>query len=392
MTSHRAPEERFLVELVRAFVDGRSDAPPPPADLDWPRFRDVVVAHRLLLSVWGVLDLTGAPEETAAALERIARAQRLRAALMMLELERFLPALDQVGARPLVLKGAALSRTVYREGTRLFADLDVLVDRSRLEEATRALARFGYAPARLVRHETYYDRHHFHRVLRSESGINVELHWDLSRPADYVRMDIEGMQSRARALVSSGVPLHLPAHEDQLLHAASQALREGFRDLRRVVDAALLLRAGAGAAREVAGRAVTSGLGTPLWVLLGMTREVAGVAEPGLETALRPGGFAAACLQSLDLADDALARHRRPVGVRSLVASLCSPGLATGLSRLQASLFPGEAGFLDDGHHPDDPPGHLRRAVLSTKRLGSLLGAGVYQAWRLASHGLRRSA
>lgn len=333
-----------------------------------------------------LLDDPAVPDGFRDEVGELARGLRLRNAFLLLEMSRFLPALESDGHHPVVLKGAALAETIYRKrGERIFSDLDILVEGSDVAGATATLGRFGYEPAKTSRPPDFYARHHFHRVLVNPSGITVEIHWDLSTPGDYVRFDLEALRRRAATVDAEGIPIRVLSPPDQLLHAASQALREGFNDLKRVVDAGLLLESGAASDVDLADRARRQGLGTAIWTLLRLVEWVTGrevAAE--LRDAVAPGRLTRRCIESLGLPEKTLSLYtRRRTGLRHLLRWLHAPSARAAARDLMRFVFPGEADFLDHGFQPDSMPGSLGRARITARRLLSLSKAAGYQSWCL---------
>jgi len=244
---------RYLRELLHAYARPQPRPPLLPAEPGWPELVRLLERHRVLATLAGLVRDTGAPLVPPPA--ELLRPLRLRSSILLLELNRLADALQRAGLQPVVLKGAALAQSVYpRPSQRYFLDLDILVPVERTEETIDLLCGLGYH-ATGVRHREFYRLHHFHRILCSNAGIVVEVHWNLARPTDFVRFDVAGIARRSRTLRVGHGEIRVPCDADQLLHAAAQGMREGFSDLRRVIDAALLLRAGVAADAELGGRA-----------------------------------------------------------------------------------------------------------------------------------------
>jgi hypothetical protein len=90
--------------------------------------------------------------------------------------------LAERGVPVLLLKGAALAFTCYDDpATRLMSDLDLLVPRSRLLEAARALEEDGFRPYSLPRSLLpMLNRPHLHLVyVHPRTQAVVELHWEI---------------------------------------------------------------------------------------------------------------------------------------------------------------------------------------------------------------------
>jgi len=166
-----------------------------------------------------------------------------------------------------------MARTIYsRPEHRNSVDIDILVQRPSFDEALEVLRELGYVMSRTRRHVTFYEQHHFHLVLVNANNIVIELHWNLSRPEDYCQFDLDGFAARSRSIELDGVSVRIPSDEDQLLHAACQSLRHDYSDLRRVLDAALLLRHGCVDPVLLSELARRQGMATRLWVLLKLQR------------------------------------------------------------------------------------------------------------------------
>jgi hypothetical protein len=374
------------IAIVRSYVE-RNDVDPPRVDLDWRVCLQWIVAHRLVTICAPAIERSEAPDDVRDECVRLARDVKRRTALLYLELPRLCSRLEAGGCRPLVLKGGGLGQTVYQgSGDRFMTDLDILVDRGRLERALEALGDCGYRLVETSRHPRFYERHHFHRILRGPTGINVEVHWDVSRPADYFRFDLEGLRERARSLTMDGISIRLPEPADQLLHAAAQCIDEGFTNVWRVVDGALLLRWGDLNTHGLARRADEQGVGSALWALLRLIDRLTGVASPALEQALAPSRLRQRCIESLDLAGTMMngfaSRHS---GHRRLVEWLCAPSGVRSLSQAARFVFPGEALLLAWGHQPDALPGPLKRTRIGLGQLWSLSKIVGYQGWCLAT-------
>jgi len=380
-----SPDQRALGVLLR--FAARGDAPHPAAlpPLDRVGWEALVagILRQRVASIIGEEALSwGMPADLGAELTSVATKQRVRSQWMLLELRRVLSALGEAGIPVVVLKGAALAHVFH--SARYFLDLDVLVPPAELDRATRALEAIGFSRADMARSTLYYERHHFHRVLRSQNGLMLELHWDLARPSDYFHLDATGVCARARTVPFDGISMSVPCEADQLLHAAEQCLREGFSEARRVLDTANLLRGGADHDPGLAARAVESGLGTALWALLVASKALVGTDAETTMRALRPSRPSANSLLALDLPALFLEQRAKSFpGLRSWLHLLCAPSAAVATRTFLSTVFPGERGLLEDGHPPEAGPSRMRQGILSLKRIGQTVKMAAYQTWRL---------
>ena len=165
------------------------------------------------------------------------RLLRIQASIWDLERDRVIALLTRADVTPLLLKGAALRLTTYREAVeRSHGDLDLLVSRRELDRGRDVLLSAGYAPPAVEMEEAYAE-HHFHIPLVGKGGFHIDLHWRLSRPEAHFRLDSDGFLRRSVLHVRpTGPAVRVPALQDLALHLASQNLEDSFSTLRRLVD------------------------------------------------------------------------------------------------------------------------------------------------------------
>ena len=235
------PAQRLLVELCRRQpsperVAGLAQAPGVFAQLTAESMRHAVqglVFSRLAeLSNDGPV-FEGADEGIRASLALL----RKQAIFWDLEQDRVLSGLNRAGVQPLVLKGGALRRGVFRPVERIMGDLDVLVEADQVEGVLEALSGLGYRSEYPDRAREGFLEHHHHDRVAHPRGFLVEVHWGLTRPGDAIQLDPRAFQSRSVVLESPGSPpLRAPSLEDTLIHTVSQSEQDGVTELRRIVD------------------------------------------------------------------------------------------------------------------------------------------------------------
>ncbi len=373
--------------LLKHGMNPTVPAPPPADPIDWKAF-----VH--LLNVQAPLPLVTRPileiHRTSASLRGMIidfnKRSRRWSGLLTLELLRLIPALEESGCAPIVLKGPALAQTVYDSPRdRFFNDLDILIPADTWVTALRVLDKFGYHYSKTARHPSYYEQHHFHKAVQNNMGVRIELHWDLSKPADYYRFDLNDWRKSSRSIEVNGVRIAVPSDEKQLLHAAAQAVSEGFIDLRRVVDAAFLLRNGSLQLSSVAKSARNQGIQYGLWTLLDLLRTLGGLeVSTELMLKIQPPESRRNCIRSLSLAEKMLDRstvHRS--GLRTWIYWLCCPDPRLTRSKAYSYLFPDDVHLLEMGYSPDSMPSLLNRFRISAIMSWSLLKLTAYQAWCL---------
>ncbi len=238
------PEHHWLTWLCRR-AEERSDRSWIEA-LNEARCRsrllDLAARHRVLGLALDTLDGSGAMNRleapVAQELRKLLQHFRRQTALLEIRRDQALAALAQAAVPCLVLKGAALSATVYRDAVqRHMEDLDLLVELRLWRRAVRALKAGGYAGPQSCAELRAYRSRHFHLPLEHPAFHCVEIHWALQRPGSVFRLDAQQVISEPIRRERPGAPvLCHPRPEYMLLHIVLQNIQESFTRLSRLVD------------------------------------------------------------------------------------------------------------------------------------------------------------
>lgn len=296
----------LLCELARSWAGTGPARPawsPQDVALVWPALAD----HRVEVALGGLIPT----DQLSAAQARSLSEARERSRWQLMELERFLPALTAAAGAPILLKGAGLALAFYPDPTeRWFVDLDLLVPRARIEEACAALEECGYRPYRDRQDWAYYDRYHLHRILIAPTGSVVELHWALTVPDSPYRFELAGVQERARFLRVGKESCRVAAPVDLVTHGVYQDLVDGFGDLRRQLDLALVLpRLDAGDWRTLAKNLEYGRMERGFELSLHIMKSVLGLPAPAWQSTRPLGRTAWRLLDGLDPAASCLERR-----------------------------------------------------------------------------------
>jgi hypothetical protein len=225
-----------LLSLIRR--DGSVDCPPEALG---KALLAAAERHAVLGLLLVSLDRRGQLGELTArsGLDAVDHLRRLRrqAARWDLERDAVLARLSKAGIPAVLLKGAVLRLTVYREpAERALSDLDLLVPREALQPALEILEAAGYEsgpPDQVARYREY----HHHLILRNAGGFVVELHWALVPPDSVWALDPAAFLGNARTIATpGGYRVRIPSAEHLVLHLAQQNVEEGFTQLRWIVD------------------------------------------------------------------------------------------------------------------------------------------------------------
>lgn len=172
---------------------------------------------------------------------------RRQAALWDLERDAVMRRLEEAGISAVLLKGAALRLTAYRDPVeRPFGDIDVLVSSDQLVAAVEALVPLGYAGQAEERKQLYLEHHH-HLILTKAPGFKVEMHWGLLPVRYPLTLDPAAfLAGTVEVRTPSGLPVCVPRPELMLLHVAVQNVEDSFARLRRLVDIDRIITASPG--------------------------------------------------------------------------------------------------------------------------------------------------
>ncbi len=152
-----------------------------------------------------------------------------------------LRALHQRGIRTLLIKGAALQRTYYRnDAVRPMRDLDIVVEPDAAADALSLFHELGWTLNEMASREDLVYRHSM--MFRDAEQREVDLHWHLMREACSVPASRD-FWAHARPLTYGGVETMQLGHADMLLHTVIHGLRANREPpLRWIPDAITVIR------------------------------------------------------------------------------------------------------------------------------------------------------
>jgi hypothetical protein len=200
---------------------------------------------------------------------RIAERQRNE---VIWELDCIRRALAGVDTPVVLLKGTAyLAAGLPPAGGRLFADVDIMVDRSQLAAAEAALFKSGWiSQERNAYNDRYYRRwmHELPPMRHVHRGTSIDVHHTITPPTSRFSVDGARLLERLQPVVGHG-GLGVLAPTDMVLHSAAHLFQEGefgrgLRDLLDLNDLLLYFGRNPGFWGELLDRADELGLQVPL--------------------------------------------------------------------------------------------------------------------------------
>jgi hypothetical protein len=225
--------------LIAGLLRGEPAGTLEPADST--RFVHGVLRHGFGVEVMAAVRAgrVSLPDEDRRVLADVNRLGVIRAAV----LRRELPALGAALGDPVLVKGPALGERYYADPQlRPFADLDLLVPRERLAEATRAAIGLGYRVREEFRPEfgTLHG-HDVHLVKQVGSrDADVEVHWRIGDDRLGEALDHGELMAGAERISVGGASVAVPGTPHQLLVVALHLLSDRSKRLVWVRDVELV--------------------------------------------------------------------------------------------------------------------------------------------------------
>jgi hypothetical protein len=228
------------------------------------------------------------------------------------EVDRLRWALRRLDSPVVLLKGAAyVAADLPPRRGRLFADVDLMVDRAALPVVESALLAGGWMPEKLDPYDERYYRQWMHELPPMQHvtrHTQLDVHHTITPPTS--RFPIDGRVLLERAVpLADGSGLRVLAPEDMVLHSAVHLLQEGdfAGGLRDLLDIHDLLRhfgeSDPGFWRALAQRSQALGVGRPVGHALHHIERLFGLAPPASArdavAALRPAGASRALMDGL---------------------------------------------------------------------------------------------
>lgn len=203
-------------------------------DLDPASFRIMSLAYRRMIDL-------GIDDPDAGRMKGLYRYHWTRNQLAWRGKDRILRGLEALGIPTLLLKGAALSRTVYREpATRGMHDLDVLVPVKDAARAMDYLQGEGWVAQHFDAKRTI-DLFHGCSFLHPDFG-ELDLHWHVMRSGCREERTAE-LWAASRQLKADGIPTRALCPADMLLHACEHGMHPSpASELQWLVDSATIIR------------------------------------------------------------------------------------------------------------------------------------------------------
>lgn len=343
----QAVEKQLVTLILAAFPLGSPvQAPDPFAPEQWAQLDAYAVTHGLTGLLFAAVTALGRPDmppALAADLKDRARQTTLAQALAYRDLGKLLRRARTENLPVIVLKGAALAKTLYAESLRRsFGDLDLLIQEQDATRLRAAVLQEQYRETHALSpgfRESYYGEMGFHR--EGKAGLELDVHWGLAEAVYFRRrMDMQWFWDRTETATLGQEPMRILNPTAQLVHLGAHA-GLNHQDKPRLVwfyDLALLItRRGREIDWDEADRYVRhAGLARPLRYALAETERRWGIPLPAqplfVPPRLDPAGRMVYALTTTSFTE-----------ARTLSDVLATPGLRPKLRFARQQLFPDAA-------------------------------------------------
>ena len=193
------------------------------ADCDWALFERLAMHHGLAPILYRALQ-DRCPDVPAHRLQQLKMqyaANVFRNKHVQACVEEIGTALASDGTSFILMKGAALARTLYADpGLRFLSDIDILVDEGDVQRAGARLRQIGLEPIQSEHAEGRGPLCHIHLLYcrPQPRSIPVELHWRLFEPYQPYVFDLGAVRAQARQCPGLPPSVLAMAPEHELAH------------------------------------------------------------------------------------------------------------------------------------------------------------------------------
>ena len=175
-----------------------------------------------------IVDGEYVPAEVITKLRILYYKNAARNTLLHYELSKILMAFNDVGIDVIVLKGAFLAETVYKNiGLRPMSDIDLLIKKGDLQKVKKELVQLGYVPLGIIYPTKWHEK--LYEQMQTEQGeeipffnhdktVKIDVHWGIQSPSSPFQIDINKFWENAQSVKIASVETLVFAPEDLLLH------------------------------------------------------------------------------------------------------------------------------------------------------------------------------
>ena len=217
--------------------------------IDWDFLIETAHLHRVLPLIYRTFADSYTNHVPKRAMERLRKAfyaNAKRNLFLTAELFQVLMAFEQHKIPVIPYKGPILSAALYGEvSLREFSDLDVIVPKNRVEEATELLIDRGYRLKSAVDGGEPFgltERKKDLVLFHDDSGITLELHWGITIEKDPLQVNPEILWENLKTVSVGGKGVRIHAPEDLLIILCIHGGKHRWEHLGWLCDVAEIIR------------------------------------------------------------------------------------------------------------------------------------------------------
>lgn len=217
------------------------------AAVDWDSLVAAARYHRfipLLFYSLSSIPKTRVPHEVMEEVHQLFDSSVRWNMMVTAELFSIVDQLRDKGISSIPFKGPVLAQVLYGDiSYRQFDDLDILIRKKDFQITKEFFVAKGYRPEQLMNplQESVLLRtqHHF-QFYNAQSGLSVEMHWDISPGIYSFNLDMAGVWHRAQPVILSGREVVTLSPADLLLILCEHGSRHYWKRLLWIADIARL--------------------------------------------------------------------------------------------------------------------------------------------------------
>jgi hypothetical protein len=333
LTAHPEPDLDRIRDRLRAGID--------------PRLllclAEVHGVRPQLIRCLAALSWEAVPDDVRSTLETFQHRHLLQTLNLAHELLRLVAQFAEHDIKCLAFKGPALALALYDGlADREYIDLDLMVDRGRMEKAERLLFAAGYRCPEGDRafREAFLGWQRQYTFLRDGDGLLVDLHWDFKGRHVPFPLDPGAAWQDLGRLPLGDAEIATVSDANRALMLAGHGTKEAWRLLKWSGDFARAVHRGADLDwREIHRRAHGQGCGKALLLACTMAEQVVGVAVPPALADLAAQEHSVVA-KARSLAGQLRSQLPSPAAPNFVDLGLCDDRLGRTRARLSLALVP----------------------------------------------------
>ncbi len=217
--------------------------------MDWERFIDYAVMHRMLYFVSRALEnYVGdfVPDEIYSRIQNLCVENTTRSLILSAALIRLLRLFEKNQIQALPFKGPVLSRMIYgTEDARNFTDLDILVSKENAVRARELLLLNGFSTDLSISESQlkfYLEKENYFQFFNEAGTVNIDLHWELTGRYAQHSVCLEEIMPHGRSITFCSQSIPAMGYEDTLIYLCVHGSRNCWEKLEMLFSVAAMIR------------------------------------------------------------------------------------------------------------------------------------------------------